>query len=418
MEESAAYPSVPAEAGPASRFLVDCVRGLFSVTKQDAVSLPEGGDGNGLLFAAASHGILPLLGVLCLDDPHKTLPQGATEQIRRATYQTVLNHAAAMNMLGQINRSFSAAGIPCAVLKGPYLYETLYAKRFPRPYEDLDILIPRERLDAAINALTAMGYRFEGSRLSRAFLRQWHFHVALRPSAPGRPPVELHWSLVDRFNLHRLRDRELMARIGQWEAGGASFGALALEDEFIYLCLHAAKHGSLNSLGLRHGFPAEWFCRVNTGNRLLWWADIALFIQEHSSRFDWDRLAASLREWNVKDDVFDCLRVMALLLPESPAVAALDRLGGSAADPLPAANTGWMGRWLRGRRGQRFLDRANVMHPALLIRPVRLLTLGRLLFPGPERLLAYYRTETKWLLPLLYAWHPFHLAHRLVAGTR
>jgi len=418
MRDDDAAPSSLADgvATSAGRFLAGCVRALFSGNVPEATRLPAGLDGDELVFDAAAHGLLPLLGVLPLDDPHGILPPGARDRIRHAAGRAVLNHAAALNTLGRIGRSLSAAGIPYAVLKGPYLCETLYAGRFPRPYSDLDLLVPRERVGDAIKALLASGYRLRGSRLSRAFLRYLHFHVVLEPSEPGQPPVELHWALVDRFNLYRLPDREIMARLEKWNAGGSSFGALAPEDEFIYLCLHAAKHGSLNSLGLRHAFPSEWFCRIGTGNRLLWFTDIALFLKDKGDQIDWNRHARTLRLWNVRGDVIDTLRVVGRLIPESPALTVLARLGEETAEPRPREDTGLWARGLRGERGQRFLERANTTNPALLIRPVRLLTLGQLVFPSPARLLGYYRVERRWLLPFLYAWHPFHSFFRLFFG--
>jgi hypothetical protein len=53
------------------------------------------------------------------------------------------------------------------------------------------------------------------------------------------------------------------------------------------------------------------------------------------------------------------------------------------------------------------------MSPALLFRPVRLVMLGRLLFPVKKDLAGYYRTESRACLALLRWVHPFLFAARV-----
>jgi hypothetical protein len=264
-------------------------------------------------------------------------------------------------------------------------------------------------VDRAISMLATAGYRPTSGRAVQWFLRHGHFHIALDSDKPGRPRIELHWSLVDRANLYRIPDAEILGRAIDFSAGNKTFRVLAPEDTLIYLCLHAAKHGVLNFLGLRQGYPAEWFCGRSTGNRLLWFMDIELLLKKE--RLDWATVASRLRRWNVENEVAECLRVLCVLNPESTAGHALEKLGlsrksGRAPSRMFAALFG-------SRAGQRTLENVMRMHPALLFRPVRILLVGRVLFPSPDRIRKFYGAPGKWIVPLLYLVHPWTLLFRL-----
>jgi hypothetical protein len=215
---------------------------------------------------------------------------------------------------------------------------------------------------------------------------------------------------VDRANLYRIPADECIGRISVRDAGGARFGVLAPEDELIYLCLHASKHGVMNGAALRRGFGADWFLRPESGNRLTWFADIGLFIARNMESLDWQAVRERARRWNATEAVVECLKVLAILAPDSRASEALARLGENVpADPMPCAGKSGV-----NRAPARFLDWAMRMNPVLLIRPVRLLLSWSLFFPSPERLRGYHRFSSAWLLPWFYFVHPIHMAARIL----
>ncbi len=356
------------------------------------------------------HGLLPFLGSAAArgEVPDDVRQLVLVNKLRAATYQSN-----ALDALNGISRELQASGIPYAVLKGTYLYELLYRDLFPRAYGDIDLLVPADRMDEATGALQKAGYGDDPAHASRGGgLPRWHFHVALTSRKPGGLPVELHRTLVDRVNLYRIREEELFGRLVEFKTRQGSFTVLSTEDEFLYLCLHVAKHGILNAIGLRSGYAAEWFCGPAAGNRLLWFLDIALFLQMHKDDLDWAKIADRIQRWNIVEDVLDCLRVLRLLQPESLAQHALERLG--AAGTEPASRTGACSRWLRGKTGQRWTEWSMRTNPVLCIRPIRAILVGRSLVPSPARLLGYYgKTSPVWL-PWLYLIHPFHMLRRIL----
>ena len=82
-------------------------------------------------------------------------------------------HAAVLRaeLAGVCEELAGACGEPPLVIKGAAVAERFYSDRRLRPYFDLDLLVPRERLDAAAAALEARGYERAGGvppRLRRA----------------------------------------------------------------------------------------------------------------------------------------------------------------------------------------------------------------------------------------------------------
>lgn len=416
------YPRQEAvESAPALRCVIRLFRSLFSTPGQEPDRVEDIGDWNTVLDAAGSHGVLPLVTRAPAGrGAPAAMPPRMVEQIKKQSYRIAFNHTLALQAVREVARALSGVGVPYAVLKGPFLYEALYQGVFPREYEDVDILASRQQVRRALSALESTSYEMIGGRLSRAFLRVGHFHFALRASRPGWPPIELHWSLVDRGNLYRMTDDECLGRLRQFGAGNDAFSVLALEDEFIYLCLHAAKHGAINFIGLRQGRDVEWFCRPSAGNRLIWFADMALFLRKSMAELDWQVLRDRARTWNVVEDVCDCLRVLDLIAPESPAREALnklqegERLAAQSDLVQPPIERHPVRSASRLSALDRLLDWAMRMNAAMLIRPIRILLIGRLFFPSPRRLLSYYGIRATWLLPWLYLRHPFHMIRKLL----
>ncbi len=408
-------------------FTLSCFRTLGPAP---AAKCPLGAvrDWHSATKALAGHGLLPILGVAMAG---ASATSSVRQLVLRNTLRTALNHANALVALDDVIREMKAAGIPYAVLKGTYLYELLYRDLFPREYEDIDLLVPASRIEDAISALKKAGYGDSRKRSGRSSLPRWHFHMTLTSEKPGSPPIELHRSLVDKANLYRLRDEELFGRLNEFHAGRTSFTVLSAEDQLIYLCLHAAKHGILNFVGLRGGYAAEWYCSSAVGNRLLWFLDIELFLQKAKNHLDWHAVSERAHEWNVSDDLTNCLRVLKLILPWSQAEYAMERLGdrsieagstprASARDTAvkgakPPRRKNTLDRMLRSRAGLALLERSMRTNPLFLIRPIRVCLIWRILAPSPTRLLSYHGRESRLWLPWLYLIQPFHMIRKMFA---
>lgn len=157
-----------------------------------------------------------------------------------------LEHQAHLDLLGQIDDVLVRARLRAVVLKGAGLAERLYPRPWLRPTSDVDLLVREADLEAARDALSAVGYVWEDTAVEARYRRQ-HHHIHLRRS--GSLPLELHFHAYRGFG-RVMASEPLLARsvafrgrhpesgVRQWQA----LRALSPPDEFVYLAVHAAAH--------------------------------------------------------------------------------------------------------------------------------------------------------------------------------
>jgi len=395
---AAAYPVVRLDEGPELDFLLACFRAEQALPG-NAVATDL--DGVFILQGAAWHGIAPAV----LQAAGNRLPPQILDALRRGRLRDGLDRLHSLATLREAVEALRRTDIAYVVLKGPAL-----AGLHPggeRPTADLDILVAERDVERAAGALADAGYAARCGAFNRS---RFHFHEVLEPRAKGRLPIELHWDLVDRVNLHRVVAAEVLARRRELCQDGVVFCVPAPEDEFLYLALHAAKHGIFNRAGLRDGRSPAWFCRPILGNRLLWFSDLELFLSSRGAALDWRAMRDRAGRWNIEEEVAQSLGVLQRLLPGAEADAALARLGleayaASAPGPGQPDCDSAFWRWL--------LAGMMKMHGGLHFRPARLAGLARVLAPSPTRLRRYWHPVSQAPLALLYLRHPFHIVRKV-----
>jgi hypothetical protein len=82
------------------------------------------------------------------------------------------------------------------VLKGPALAATVYPSIALRPFGDLDLLLPRQHLATAVQALRSLGYQEAYPDKIPRFTEMVSNNIEFRSTTPRRPIVELHWGLI------------------------------------------------------------------------------------------------------------------------------------------------------------------------------------------------------------------------------
>ena len=310
--------------------------------------------------------------------------------------QSMLRHGAGLKAAFRLMRELGDRGIPHMFIKGPTLQRLLYGEAGIRPYSDLDVWVGQENLPAAIEAATASGWR------SPRRAPRYHFHTVCLPSdAPL--PLELHTRWVDRANLYRLPDDAGLDRVCLGDEG---LPRLCVEDLLLYLCLHAHKHGFLNETAMALGQSVEWFLHRASGNRAIWWLDIALLIEESVEPIDWDVCIERMSRWNIVKPVAMTLRLVARLMPASKARDALRRLKLDTVHPK------------LGRKAMRRLvikSNARWMRPGRSVwRPGRLAELPDLLFPTPDDLAAFLEKSEVSLIDRVA--HPWRMLRRMMGN--
>jgi hypothetical protein len=397
-----------------ARFMLSAFRSLCAGA---AVNAGEAGrpDPARLLLAADAHGLLPWMVTWWQGRPELSSGErAALEEGRRRRYRAAIVHMSALATVQDIHQALTAAGIPYAVLKGPALTAQLYTQDAFRSYADVDVVVRRRDREKAIGVLTEKLFTLKGSRLNQQLVRWGHFHIVLEPVSKSRLQVELHWSLVDRANLYRIRDDEVFERLRELNAGNTVLRALSREDEWLYLCLHLVKHAVLNEVALAQRRGPEWYARTDTGNRLLWFLDLHRYLTVYGGQLDWAAIRERASRWNVLAEALQCLDVLDRLVPNGVARAALDQLDADGV--RRPARAGLLGWFYHTGPGQRMIERSLRVDADFTLRPIRLFFLKRLLFPAPERLLACYGRRGWWWLPGLYLVHPFLFMRRQISG--
>jgi hypothetical protein len=145
----------------------------------------------------------------------------------------------------RLQRALETADIPVLVLKGVALAQLAYGSLGAKHARDIDLLVPPERAEAAMQLLEGEGYilsspaQYLSNRQRRAVVR-YAREVELVHS-DSHLIVELQWRVMDNPLLLRGVDAHSAAQsVPLFD--GATVHTLGQEDLFAYLCVHGAHH--------------------------------------------------------------------------------------------------------------------------------------------------------------------------------
>lgn len=180
--------------------------------------------------------------------------------------------------------SLAQAGVPALPLKGPVLAEALYDPPEERPFTDLDLLVRRADVPAALGVLAALGYRhLPGGRPLEHEVGHAAGAVFVREDDPVSVPIDLHWELVAPAGVVRrfpVPIEEVWARSVPAPEWGPLARRLSPEDLLLYLALHLALHHPLG------------------GGR--WRQDILQLLHRFGAVLDWAAVGERAERWGVR----------------------------------------------------------------------------------------------------------------------
>lgn len=192
---------------------------------------------------AARHRLLPILSRAILDHAADCVDAKTLATLRGLYLANTREGGRRLDQMLQVLDTFSQAGIRAVPLKGPALAQMAYQDVGLRMSADVDIMVSRADVPAAIRELHARGYEL------RPGVDQRQMGTILRSgceiwfvASGGRIPVELHWLIVPpmlgcRLDVQRIesqaRPASLLGRLVTWPSS---------EHLFVMLCVHGAKH--------------------------------------------------------------------------------------------------------------------------------------------------------------------------------
>ncbi len=177
----------------------------------------------------------------------------------------------------KLAEALQARNVPVIVLKGMHLAAAVYGEIGMREMDDIDILVPRDQLQAAADVLAEIGY-VSKEPLDVEFWAQKQHHLPRLRNA-SNTVVEVHWNVTWPGDSHALADPA-----GLWERAQpltiASCEVLGLspEDLLLHLCIHASFQHMFYT-GLR---PA---------------CDLDATIRCYQAEMDWSLVCQSARQW-------------------------------------------------------------------------------------------------------------------------
>jgi len=223
-------------------------------------------DYDSLFLLADEHGVIPHLAAAL--GSVSGLPVAATflETLRERQRAHLLFTLGLTAELFRILDLLRIAGIDTAVVKGPVLSLRAYGDPTARRFVDLDLLLRHSDIRRAAEILVAAGYH---SRVPAETLVAGKIPGEYLFRRPATGVVfELHTERTFRYYPRPIPIEKYFRRKTAVTLDGHTVPVLSLEDEFILIAIHGAKH--------------FW-------ERLMWISDIAATVHNHPE-LDWARI--------------------------------------------------------------------------------------------------------------------------------
>jgi hypothetical protein len=293
----------------------------------DHLDWPSGGT-ESLRFASICeyHQVAPF--VFCqLNNTKNAAPAGLVEYLRKRFFEISARNYRLAKAAVDLASFLQEHDIPVIAFKGPVVAIVAYGDLALRQYQDIDLVIQDQDLNAAADLLLRRSFQFapESCRPDNPKDISRSHEVTL--AAPDKSYfVDLHWRLASEEvrgfcpDVEKMRDRVEEIQLPQ-----GSVLTLCREDLFLALCCHGTKH--------------RW-------GRLKWLLDIAEILRSPAS-LDWDRVVTMTLERPVAQASVS----LAILL-------AHDLLHTSVPDALPPV--------LKATKRTRFV--ASAIHSEILTR--------------------------------------------------
>jgi len=277
---------------PISDILCQILAGQSDHVDWSAFAFP---DWERIVAMSEDHGIAPLL-THVFDETvwPDQMPAHARRALRSCYYATAAHNLLLYRELTRILDGIQSTHpvIPLVVLKGAALARTLYPDMALRPLSDIDLLVPRQHVEAAARVLHSLGYddaHLEIPEMRRGLSRLTTPHLQLRGGPNRSVMVELHWALVAGDTDWRSPDLEWFWQQTQpWEMErGSPFSNGRSPSPILQLTpaahlLYLAAH-----LMLQHGLAHA---------RLVWYYDLHLLIARCGNQLDWNEILAQASE--------------------------------------------------------------------------------------------------------------------------
>ncbi len=191
------------------------------------------------------------------------------QYIEKATLEDEAAQAALNWQLPKMVKQLAAKNIPVVIVKGPTL-QSLYPAPGLRPFNDVDLYLEPDMVNAAVECFSQAGYLIEGDPWRTEFLRT---RTELKMMLPGSTVAfDIHWDLADSLSIRKGLSFDLnsfQSEMVPYPVADTTILQFAPELLFVYMVSHHLLH---------HVFRG-----------LIWLLDMVLFLNSHS-HIDWPKV--------------------------------------------------------------------------------------------------------------------------------
>ena len=208
-------------------------------------------DWDHVIQLAIRHDIAPLLYYrLKKFDRIADVPPTFIQRLQEIYFYNAARNMRLYSDFSEVCNVLTGQGIEVIALKGLHLAEMVYGDVALRQMRDMDLLVRRQDLPRAQDALLEMGYGPESrARIEEQCLTQHHLVPFTKR---GAPPIEIHWSITPPNSPFKVDMDELWGRAEQTKIADVPVLLLSPEDLLMHLCLHASFNHKFNSFALKN----------------------------------------------------------------------------------------------------------------------------------------------------------------------
>jgi hypothetical protein len=312
---------------------------------------------------------------------------------QRLISEQVEKHKRAASKLGTALTTYLKAAktheIPTIILKGLWLCQKIYHNPALRPGGDIDILVPKNQVDACMTLLKGQGIgEFWPNLLKDEYFRKHHLHQ--QRSTPDLSVwFEIHWAFDHPYTLLTVDYEGIFERARPGQLLGAPIQEMTVPDLLLSLAIHLVKHAIyLPSLSNR----ADLMRIILADGMLLYYLDVAEVLKQQP--IDWKQTVQLAQEWGAVDILGSVLQVckqsfeapvpdeVLTALPVTGPWRITRKLMARAAEQKLAAH--------EGKAVNRFWQLMLAPNGAFILRPVRLLETAAYFFPPSDFLRRHY----------------------------
>ena len=237
-----------------------------------------------VLERAKIHGITPLLyrNLHTLD--FRGVPEPVRAKLADAFGTNSIRNALLAQELVRVLSLLDEAGVPVMPLKGVALAESLYGDPALRVCADIDILVPTRYATHAFRLILSSGYEapFTHPSLVDLLARYGKDCGLVRQDRTCVYPLQLHCGTIWGGPLEQGLLEEIWSEASRKPFRGVAAFALSEDWEFLYLAVHAARHGL---------FPLKWLVdldRLCSRGKVDWEK-----VKEKARRLGWEKAVQS-----------------------------------------------------------------------------------------------------------------------------